>query len=146
MRKSYLAAIASGALALALWGAPALAQDAPAAGTLTLESIDPADPFGEIEVDVAGGDVAGMTQGMEEAQNAELKERCQLMIDNASPFTNEDLQFCITLLGRDNEGLTADGLKASAEQMETETSEPAQTGTVTPELDAEVPGTPEGNQ
>ncbi len=146
MRKSYLAAIASGALAIALWGAPTLAQDPVAPGTLTIENIDPADPFGEIEVDVAGGDVAGMSQNMEEAQNAELKERCQLMIDNATPFTNEDLQFCITLLGRDNEGLTADGLKAAAEQIDTNTSEPAQTGTVTPELDEEVPGTPEGNQ
>ena len=144
MRRSHLATIASGVLAIALWGTPSLAQDAPAAGTLTIEAIDPADPFGEIEVDVAGGDVAGMTQGMEESQNAELKERCQLMIDNAAPFTNEDLQFCITLLGRDNEGLTADGLKATAEQMET--PEPVQTGTVTPELDEEVPGTPEGNQ
>ena len=147
MTRKYLATIASGALALALWGLPAQAQDnaaAGATGTMTLEAIDPADPFGEIELDVAGGDVEGMTQGMEESQNAELKERCQLMIENATPFANEDLQFCITLLGRDNEGMTADGLKQAAQQQDIETSEPAQTGSVPP--DTELPGEPEGNQ
>ena len=120
MRRSYLSTAAAGALTIAFAWHPAFAQQnnaatsAGAGGSLTIQDIDPADPFGDIDIDVAGGDAAGAAANLEEAQNAELRDRCELMISAPMEFTEDDLQFCITLLGRDNEGLTAEGLKSGA--------------------------------
>ena len=135
MTRTSLASTAVGAAFLAILATPSMAE-------LVLEDIDPAHPFGAINVDVAGGDVAA--PALEAAQNAELKERCNLLIENPIPFAEKDLQFCIVLLGRDNEGLTAAKLKEAAAA-----AEPAMTGTIqtqppSPELGAE--GVPEGNQ
>lgn len=157
MKHAYHPILAAGAVLYVLAGSPSYAQ-------LAIGDIDPADPFGAIDVDVAGGDVAGMTAGLEAAQNAELKERCELLIANPVAFAENDLQLCIVLLGRDNEGLTAAGLKEAAAAKDvqvapggaaagaaaaTPAADPnapadGQTQPVSPELGAE--GGPEGNQ
>ena len=142
----HMVSTAVGAALLALLATPSMAE-------VTLDQIDPSDPFGAIDVDVAGGDV--MADTLEEAQNAELKERCNLLIANPAPFTDQDLQFCIVYMGRDNEGLTAEGLKkAAAASGAASGAVPAATGSTqanpvqpqppSPELGAE--GVPEGNQ
>jgi len=145
MKRNRIALVASAALLLAS-AAPSFAQ-------MTVENVDPTDPFGEINVDIAGGDVAGMTASMEEAQLSELNERCELMIGTPIPYTEEDLQFCITLLGRDNEGMTATGLKEAAAAADGEKLDPAGAAAAgatepaaEPEADEPVEGAPEGNQ
>ena len=105
------AVLSAGAVLLALAGSPSYA------GWLSGIWIRPI-AFGEIDVDVAGGDVAGMTAALEEAQNAELKERCELLMAGPAAFCREGPAYCIVLTGRDNEGLTAAGLKRRQRQLQ----------------------------
>jgi hypothetical protein len=97
MPKSSLASITAAIFIVALGSAPLLAQDTnPEA--VTAESIDPANPFGELPTGTVVGtenpDIPGFVEGLSAEQRTELDERCTIIAENRDRFSPEAGAFC----------------------------------------------------
>ncbi len=102
-----VSALAATALTVAM-AAPAFAQAMPggAAGNampmatpLTPADVDPAIPFGDIDIAAAGNTrdtVVTFAEGLTEEQKVELTSRCQVITGNAANYQGEALGFCET--------------------------------------------------
>lgn len=63
-------------------------------GSLTLQQINPSQPFGELPIKSdSKADQASMAS-LSAEQNAELKERCQLITGNPSGFDQQAVAYC----------------------------------------------------
>ena len=98
MRTSLLFAMGVAAV-VAVTGTPTLAQDAPA---LTVQDVSAAQPFGDIDVTLTMLDprtISAWAAGLDEDKQAELRARCQVMVDNPRRYDIAPRTFCATLLG-----------------------------------------------
>ena len=93
MTRSFLVAITAGAGLLLVSGTVNAAQ-------LTIEGIDPTNPFDTVSTGVDGGEG-------KDAWDAELKGRCEIIVAHPAHFQDEHLQLCRTVLSQGTEGVTA---------------------------------------
>ncbi|MCW5697608.1 MAG: hypothetical protein KIS96_12855 [Bauldia sp.] len=76
--------------------------DAVGMGEFTLETVDPADPFGDIEVNVSAtadaNAIAGFLATLTAEQLTELTQRCLVIEANADNYAEADVNFCALAL------------------------------------------------
>jgi len=76
--------------------------DAVGMGEFTPETVDPADPFGDIEVDVTAtadaNAIAGFLATLTPEQLTELTQRCLVIEANAGDYADADVNFCALAL------------------------------------------------
>ena len=90
--------IATLGLAATLLAGGAMAQSQ----EMTLDQVDPSDPFGEIAVTRTMLDprtIEAWAGGLDEESRAELQSRCEFMLANELRYDIADRSFCRTLLG-----------------------------------------------
>ena len=102
------------AIMIAAW--PSFAQDVPKPGATgiadgvqyTTENVDPAAPFGEINVDEAGTTMEGLINfvpGLPQTQLRELQARCFVIRSSPGRFPFYATQFCRNMIAADIAGL-----------------------------------------
>ncbi|MCC6735914.1 MAG: hypothetical protein IT534_07265 [Bauldia sp.] len=84
------------ALSLALLTGPSFAQIDP--GTFTTANVDPADPFGPIDVDTAITDVPTFLATLSAETLLELQQRCVVVTTNATLYDATAVAFCTAAL------------------------------------------------
>jgi hypothetical protein len=90
MKNVILASIAAGGLAVLLAG-PAAAQD------FTTKNVDPAHPFGSINVYNVGVDptqVSTWAKSLSAGQKQEIVGRCSVILQNQQNYLSETTNFC----------------------------------------------------
>jgi hypothetical protein len=86
-----------------LMALPAAAMAQTAGATITRDQVDPRDPFGEIDVSLTMLDprtIEAWAGGLDEERQAELRGRCQVMVENEARYDIAGRAFCRTLLGQ----------------------------------------------
>lgn len=89
--------IAAFGLSATLFAGAALAQSP----GMTVDQVDSNDPFGEIEVHLTMLDpktIDAWSSGLDEERQAELRNRCLVMLDNPARYDIAARTFCSTLL------------------------------------------------
>jgi hypothetical protein len=83
------------AVAMTLWGAAAGAQE------LTVRDVDSFQPFGEIDVTLTMVDPRTITAwagGLSPERQAELRARCEIIVENGMRYDIAHRTFCTTYL------------------------------------------------
>lgn len=83
------------AAAIAFWGIPSQAQE------LTVRDVSSFLPFGEIDVTLTMVDprtISAWASGLSPEQQAELRERCEIIVENATRYDIAHRTFCATYL------------------------------------------------
>src|SRR3546814_20922112 len=101
MRKRAIAIVGAAAWASAR-GVPAQAQSA---SGMTLEQVDPSKPFGDIDVTLTMLDprtIEAWAGGLKEDRQAELRDRCEFMLEHEARYDIAPRTICRKLLGRES--------------------------------------------
>jgi hypothetical protein len=99
MRNLLIGTGVAAALSLALLAGPTFAQIDP--GTFTTANVDPADPFGPIEVDTAMTDIPTFLATLSAETLLELQQRCSVVTSNATLYDATAVAFCTVAIAAD---------------------------------------------
>lgn len=101
---------------------PELDVDAIGMGDFTPETVDPADPFGDLDFDVTATSdanaIAGFLASLTQEQLTELTQRCVVIEANADTYDDSDVNFCaltLDLLRGSNNGAGPDDAAAPSD-------------------------------